>query len=214
MAGSGVTQRVALLGGGGHAAVVIEAMRAAGQSPAFVLDRNRALAGTVIDQVPVLGDDGDLARREVTHFVVTLGAVGQGGERHRLFEIGIAAGLLPLTVVHPAAVISTSSRIGAGSVILAGAAVCARATIGRNVIINTRAVVEHDCQIGDHVHVATAACLCGGVGVGERALVGAGATVRQGIAIGPDAVVGLGSAVIDDVPPGAIVMGVPARLKP
>lgn len=205
-----MSARTALLGAGGHAAVVIEAMRAAGLTPAFILDRDPDLWGGEVLGVPVLGGDDRLAASEASHFVVTLGAVGPGAERERLFEYAIAAGLAPLTVVHADASISSSARLGAGTVVLAGAVVCARAEIGRNVIVNTRAVVEHDCRIGDHAHIATGACLCGQVSVGDRAFVGAGVTVRQGIRVGADALIALGAAVIADVPPGKSVMGVPA----
>jgi acetyltransferase-like isoleucine patch superfamily enzyme len=41
--------------------------------------------------------------------------------------------------------------------------------------------------------------------------VGIGASVAPGVAIGDHAVVGAGAAVLDDVPAGAVVGGVPAR---
>jgi serine O-acetyltransferase len=48
--------------------------------------------------------------------------------------------------------------------------------------------------------------------VGNRVTIGAGAIVLGGITIGDDAVIGAGSVVLADVPPGAAVAGVPARL--
>src|SRR5712691_7083442 len=105
MGRSGVTVRVALLGGGGHAAVVIEAMRAAGQMPAFILDPNRDLWGNNVLGVPVLGGDEQLFSGDANHFIVTLGAVNTTNGRSHLFEQGVAAGLAPLTVVHPSAVL-------------------------------------------------------------------------------------------------------------
>ena len=209
-----MTPRVALLGGGGHAAVVIEAMQASGYAPAFILDRDEACVGGTVLDVPVLGSDDHLRNSDATHFLVTLGAIGRGTARERLFDVGTSAGLQALSIVHPTAVVSTSAKIGAGTVVLAGAVICARAEIGRNVIVNTRAVVEHDCRVGDHVHVASAACLCGGVRVGDRSLIGAGAIVRQGITIGADVLVALGSAVIADAAARATIMGVPARARP
>jgi len=203
--------RSVLLGGGGHAAMVIEAMKALGHTPAFLLDRDHEQWGSELLGVPVLGGDDRLARGEVTHFVVTHGSIGPGGPRQESFEKGLAAGLEPLTVVHPGATVSPSASIGAGTVILAGASVSARAVIGRNAIVNTGAIVEHHCRVGDHVHVATGSCLCGQVSVGDRALIGAGATVRQSISVGSDALVAAGAVVIKDVAANSVVMGVPAR---
>jgi len=84
--------------------------------------------------------------------------------------------------------------------------------LGVNVIINSGAVVEHDCVVGDHVHVATGAHLAGAVRIGAGAHIGIGATVKQGIAIGANAVVGAGAVVVKDVLPDTLVVGVPARL--
>jgi serine O-acetyltransferase len=48
--------------------------------------------------------------------------------------------------------------------------------------------------------------------VGNRVTIGAGAKVLGGITVGDDAVVGAGAVVLSDVPPGAVVAGVPARV--
>ena len=48
--------------------------------------------------------------------------------------------------------------------------------------------------------------------VGRRASIGSNATVLAGVTIGDDALVGAGAVVTADVPPGAIVAGVPARV--
>ena len=83
---------------------------------------------------------------------------------------------------------------------------------GVNVIVNTGAIVEHDCVIDSHAHIATGAKLSGTVMVGKGAHIGVGASVRQGINIGEGAIVGAGAAVVKDVEPWTVVVGVPARL--
>jgi acetyltransferase-like isoleucine patch superfamily enzyme len=85
------------------------------------------------------------------------------------------------------------------------------ARIGRNAIVNTAAVVEHDCVVEDHAHVSPGALLGGATRIGANAHVGIGATVIQGLVIGASAFVAAGAVVIGDVPDGARVAGVPAR---
>jgi len=204
-----------LLGGGNHAKVVIEAMEAAGiPKPVAVLDADDSRWGQTLHGVLIVGNDkclGQLAARGVSCFVVGVGSSGDTQLRQALFELGKTHGLVPVTIQHPAAIVSPSAVTGCGAQVLGGAILNTDCVIGANVIVNTAAIVEHDCVIGDHVHLATGARLAGGVIVRAGAHVGIGATVKQGIEIGPRAVVGAGAVVIRDVAPGAVVAGVPAR---
>jgi len=208
--------RCVILGGGGHARVVIDALRASRAGVVHgVLDSDRTLWGTKLLDVPILGGDEllpRLAHEGVTHFIVGLGGVGDNEPRRRLFEFGLKHRLIPLTISHPSAVCSPAARVGAGSVLFPTAVVNAGAVLGVNVIVNTGAIVEHDCRVGDHAHVATGAQLASTVRVGASAHIGVGATVRQCLSVGEGAVVGAGAVVVDDVAPRTVVVGVPARL--
>jgi UDP-perosamine 4-acetyltransferase len=207
--------RCVILGGGGHARVVIDCIRESGLAKIEgALDANSSLRGKKILDVPVLGGDemlGELAAVGTTHFAVGLGGVGDNGPRRRLFELGCSLGLIPLTVRHPSAVISRWAGIGPGCQLMPGSIVNAGAALGKNVIVNSGAIVEHDCIIGDHAHIATGARVASTVWVGAGAHVGASATVRQGVRIGEGAVVGAGGVVVKDVGPGIVVVGVPAQ---
>lgn len=207
------------LGAGGNARSVLDALVLAGTADIVgLLDADPARRGTRVDGVPVLGGDDLLAglmAQGVSHFFVGVGGGGGGAwsgkARRAVFDAAIAAGLTPLTVLHPGAIVSPRATLGAGSCVMAGAIINAGATVGDNALINTGAIVEHDCTIGAHAHIATGARLAGAVRVGALAHVGAGATIRQGIAIGDGAVIGIGAAVVRDVAAATIVAGVPAR---
>jgi UDP-perosamine 4-acetyltransferase len=203
-----------ILGGGGHAKVLIDAIQAGGKVTVIgILDRDPALTGTSILGAPVLGSDEAIQDMtgEADSFIVGIGSVGDPSTRMALFEKALKAGLKPLTVIHPNAVVSPYAKIGEGCMLYAGCIVNPDAIIGRNVIINTGAIVEHDCMIGDHVHVATGARLAGTVTVGMGAHIGAGAVIRQKGEVGDFAVVGAGAVVVKPVRPGETVVGNPAR---
>jgi UDP-perosamine 4-acetyltransferase len=208
--------RCVILGGGGHARVVIDAIRLSGvATPVAILDNDTALWGHEVVGVRVLGGDDrlpEIRSQGVTYFVVGLGGVGDNYPRRRLFELARQQEFTPLTVRHPSAVCSAWATVGQGSVLLPLSVVNANAVLGVNVIVNTAAVVEHDCRIGDHAHLATGVRLSGAVIIGEMAHIGIGASIRQEIVIGDHAVVGAGAVVIEDVPSGVVVAGVPARL--
>jgi sugar O-acyltransferase (sialic acid O-acetyltransferase NeuD family) len=205
----------AIVGAGGHACVLIDALQSqASEFDFVVLDSDKKLHGQKLLGVPILGDDSllpDLRQRGEVRFVVGVGGIGNTAPRRRLYEMALDAGLLPQRVLHRAAICSPTAVLCEGVQLLAGSIVNTGATIGTNTIVNTRAVIEHGCRIGDHVHVASSATLCGDVVVGEGAHIGAGATIRQGISIGRGAVVGAGAVVIKDVPAGVVAVGVPAR---
>lgn len=205
-----------ILGGGGHARVLIDSVQASGAAKLYgILDPDRSLWGKDLMGVPVLGGDDllrQLSQEGITEFVVGLGSIGDNQPRRRLFELGVAHRLMPITVCHPSAVRSPTAGVGAGSVLFPNAVVNAGAILGVNVIVNTGAIVEHDCVLGDHVHVATGACLCSAVHVGNGAHIGAGATVRQCVSIGGGAIIGAGAVIVKDVEPHTVVVGVPARV--
>lgn len=208
--------RALILGGGGHARVLIDMMLLNRISPLGILDIDPARVGDNVLGVSILGNDDllpDLLRQGATHFAVGVGSVGDVRPRQQVYARGLAAGLTPLTVIHPAAIVSSYTEMGAGVQLFAGAIINAGARLGANVIVNTGAIVEHDCIVADHVHLATGAKLCGAVQVGQGVHVGAGATIKQGVTIGENATVGMGAVVLRDVPPGEVVMGVPARKR-
>jgi acetyltransferase-like isoleucine patch superfamily enzyme len=97
--------------------------------------------------------------------------------------------------------------------------------IGDCVRIHTQAfipefsILEDGCWIGPHVVLTNAKYPVSpgvkdslkGPRIGKRAKIGANATVLPGVVIGEGALVGAGAVVAHDVPPGAVVVGNPAR---
>lgn len=84
--------------------------------------------------------------------------------------------------------------------------------LGNGVIINTGAIVEHECVIDDFVHIAPGAVLAGNVIVGECSFIGANSVVKQGVRIGKNVTIGAGTVVLKDVPDNATVVGNPGRI--
>lgn len=116
------------------------------------------------------------------------------------------------TAIHSHTIISKTSSVDQGTVVMPGTIINANTKIGKHCIVNTASVIEHDCIIDDFAHICPNATLAGGVVIGEGAQVGIGAKIIQGIKIGKWATIGAGAVVLEDVPDFSVVVGNPGKI--
>ena len=107
-------------------------------------------------------------------------------------------------------------RIGEGAILCPFVTLTSNVRIGRHFHANIYSYVAHDCVIGDFVTFAPGVMCNGNVVVEDDAYIGTGAVLKQGkpgqpLVIGRGAVVGMGAVVTKSVPPGATVVGNPAK---
>jgi sugar O-acyltransferase (sialic acid O-acetyltransferase NeuD family) len=200
-----------LIGLGGHALVVIDALRSAGRSTVGYCDREerRSIAGDLTYFGREASSEGK-AVLETHDFLVT---IGDNALRAKVSAGLLAAGFTEAeAIIHATATVGSGVSFGRGTQVQGGVLVNARSDIGRGVILNTGCIVEHECVVGDFAHVAPGAVLAGNVKLGDGAFVGANATVIQGVTIGENAIVGAGAVVLRDVPAGCTAVGNPARI--
>ncbi|MGG4451666.1 acetyltransferase [Brevibacillus porteri] len=202
---------VILLGGGGHAKVLLDSLILQGHN---ILGFTDPQFQASIWGIPYLGHDEEIEKFSPKDIALVngIGAVGNNSIRKKLFCLYKERGYCFAKVIHPTAIVSPRAVIDEGAQIMAGAVMQANVHICSNVIVNTRVSIDHDCKINDHVHIAPGATLSGGVQIEESAFVGAGAVVIQGIRIGTGSIVGAGAVVIKDVPRNRTVAGVPAKV--
>jgi UDP-perosamine 4-acetyltransferase len=207
---------ILILGGGSHAKVLIDALCSRrDEFRGAIVDPNPELKDQSVYGLPVIGGDEVLMEataQNYTHFIVGVGGISL--VRQELFLKAKNSGLSPITVVHENTNIAPDVEIGGGSMVFAGGLINAAAVLGENVIVNTGAIIEHDCQVGAHAHIGPRSCLLGSAEVGEGAWVGAGSIVLEGRKIGKGAMVGAGAIVTKDVADGTKVVGNPARQIP
>ena len=114
--------------------------------------------------------------------------------------------LLDLKNIHariePGAIIRDNVTIGDNAVIMMGAIINIGAVIGEGTMIDMGAVLAGVIEPASAKPVI----------VDDGVLIGANAVVIEGVHIGENAVVAAGAVVIDDVEPGKVVAGCPARV--
>jgi hypothetical protein len=198
-----LTVPVAIFGGPGSGAVVaqsVAALAARGEGIQVVGFLNDVLSlGEVVSGVPVIGPFaswGTLA--DDVQFIAPLHKAKVMQERARIIEAldeRGSAGRHDWTrlLYRPFVSAGPGARLGAHTVLRAGAH------------------VGHDCRIGDFVFVGANAVICGFSTVQDGAYVAPSATISDRRQVGKFAVVGLGAVVTKDVADFQAVYGVPAR---
>uniref|UniRef100_A0AAU2JZE9 Acetyltransferase n=1 Tax=Streptomyces sp. NBC_00049 TaxID=2903617 RepID=A0AAU2JZE9_9ACTN len=216
------TEDLLIVGAGGFARETAQAVRdvaaadvARGRAPrwrlAGHLDDDPALQGREVDGVPVLGGSDRVHELWSARVVVCVGSPRDYAVRARLVRrLGLPVNRYA-TVVHPTAVVSRSSMLGAGSVLLAHCVLTAAVRVGSHVAVMPQVVLTHDDTVGDFATLASGVRLGGGVRLERGAYVGAGSLVRENTTVGAWSLTGMGSTVLADVPPGEVWAGSPAR---
>ena len=175
------------------------------------LDAARGTHGTVIDGIPVIGGDERLDAPPDGMGVAV--ALGNMDARRRLFERARASGYALPPIVDPSAELVSSASLGAGVFVSLGAIILNAATIGDYALIGTGVKILHDTQIGANCIIGGGTIVGANVVMGDDVFTGVGAVLASGHkTIGTRAKIGAGAVVVGDVPPGAFVLGNPARV--
>lgn len=85
--------------------------------------------------------------------------------------------------------------------------------IGDNCFVMSRAYIAHDCIVEDGVTISANVSLAGHCHIQAKSTLGLASTFHQFSVVGTGAMVGMSSAVTKDVPPYAMVYGVPGIIR-
>lgn len=204
-----MTRPLVIIGAGGHARSCIDVIEAHGGFKIVGLIGNSEEVGRNVLEHRVIGSDDDLpglAKFGVSA-IVAVGQIRTSKVRHALFAKLRKLGFELPAIISPRAYVSRHSEVGAGSIIMHHVTVNAGVTIGCNCIINTAAIIEHDCNVDDHCHISTGAIVNGGVCIGKGCFVGSGSIIHQERVIGEGSVVGMGVPVRQNILPGEVLRG-------
>lgn len=194
---------ITLYGASGHGKVIIDILNSSGVKIKSVLDDNPKSES--IMGIPIF----KTSDFDMSSLGKTIISIGNNKVRKKLSNTLIADFTI---AIHPSAVISSNTRIGEGTVVMARVAINPDVTIGKHCIINTNATVEHDALIADFVHICPGVSLAGNVTIGEGTQVGIGAAVIQGISIGKWVTIGAGAVIVNNIPDYAVVVGNPGKI--
>lgn len=191
-----------LYGAGGHAKVVYDCIISQGNIIHGVFDDNLSIKSFMgIDVISPYS----VSKFNKEKLIICIGSNRKRFELSKIIKHEFG------TAIHQTAFLSESFKINPGIIIMARSAIQTKVTIGKHTIINTGAILEHDCLIDDFAHIGPGTVICGNVNIGLGAFIGANVTILPGLSIGKWATVGAGSVVVKDVEEGSIIAGNPAK---
>lgn len=197
---------VILCGTGGHAKAVLSLLLTRGYTVPYILDDAPERFGSSINGVPIRGALALLPdRNDICAFLAIEDNRSREAAAERFENVNW------VTLVHPAAWVDPSARLGAGTYIAAGVVVNAEAVLANHVIVGTGASVGHDCVVDNYAQLEPGTRLGGGVHLGRGARCGIGSVVVPNCSIGAGATLGPRAVAVRPVPSGETWGGVPAR---
>lgn len=167
-----------ILTAGGHGQVVGETAACTGYEKIGFLDD-----GKEIGVGKVIGGTGEVDRFLASgEYDAVFPALGNNSARQKWMEeheeLVRGRGVVP-TLVHPAAWVSPSAKLGPGVIVEAMAVVNANVVVGPGAIIGIGVKVDHDAVIGECAHIDAGATIHARAKVEELKKVEAGMVVGE-----------------------------------
>jgi GDP/UDP-N,N'-diacetylbacillosamine 2-epimerase (hydrolysing) len=165
---------IAIIGGGGHSRVIIDALYESSKK------ENIKIIGFYDDNINCeeyrnikrLGKIDEINNKDEIYYIC-----GIGNLKTRKKIIDKLNNINWINVIHPSSIISDTVILGKGIFINAGAIINSKANIEDHCIINTNSVIEHDVSIGVNCHIAPSVTICGHVTIKKQTFIGVGSKV-------------------------------------
>ena len=207
-------ENILILGAGGHAKVIVDIVDLEGKyNLVGIIDQNLAEKKPLLGY-PLLGKEEDLPKLIKEHAIKgIIIAIGDNFIRSKA-ATRIKENYPKLSFpsfIHPKTAIAKDTKVGEGTVIMAGVSVNPGSTLGNFCILNTNSILDHDSSMGDFSSLAPGVTVGGDCIIGSYSAIGIGATILHGIQIGEHSVIGAAALVNKRIPPYTVAYGLPAK---
>lgn len=203
-----------IIGAGKYGEVYLAYLREAGVDVIGFLDDDEAVQSDLIGGLPVLGKTDIMPDLKVKFGVEAIFCpIGSNKIRVRFLQRAKDLGYLTPNYIHPSVRISPDVKIGEGVYILLGTSIMPFTEIEDYVMISMGVNLAHHNILRKGTFLSTGCNFGASIVAGENTYCGIGSTIMTGLhSLGKDCLIGAGAVVIKDVPDGAVMAGVPAKV--
>lgn len=203
-----------IIGAGKYGEVYLDYLQQAGVEIVGFLDDNPNEWNLKIHGIPVLGAISRISSlKEELEVEAVYCPLGNNRLRVKFLEMAQSLGYQTPSYIHPSVTISDNVKIGRGVYILLGTNIMPETVIEDYVMISMGVNIAHHNILSKGTFLSTGCNFGASIEAKPYTYCGIGSTIMTGLhSLGTDCLIGAGAVVIKDVPEGAVVAGVPAKV--
>lgn len=203
-----------IIGAGKYGEIYLSYLQESGVDVVGFLDDDPTVAGFSYGGVPVLGPISILPSLKQTHGVEAVYCpLGNNSLRVKFLRQAKELGYAVPNYIHPSVILSPNVTIGEGVYILLGSQVMPYTEIADFVMVSMNVSIAHHNILKSGTFLSTGCNFGASIVAEENTYCGIGSTIMTGLhRLGRDCLIGAGAVVIKDVPDGAVMAGVPAKI--
>ena len=203
-----------IIGAGKYGEVYLSYLKDSGVDVVGFLDDDPKVADKQFGGLPVLGPISILPTLKDRYGITAVYCpLGNNKLRVKFLREAASLGYETPSYIHPSVIISPNVEIGNGVYILLGTQIMPYTKIENFVMISMNVSIAHHNVLKTGTFLSTGCNFGASIVAEENSYCGIGSTIMTGLhRIGKDCLIGAGAVVIKDVPDGAVMAGVPAKI--